>query len=67
MKVNLMRHFICLKTKMTEFRVGCFHIFFPKQMKENTLKVLNIVQVVNDYITQSKMIVSFFGDELSVK
>ena len=29
--------------------------------------VLNIVQVVNDYITQSKMIVSFFGDELTVK
>ena len=30
MKVNLVRHFICLKTKMTEFRVCCFHIdFFP--------------------------------------
>ena len=29
--------------------------------------VLNIVKVVNDYITQSKMIVSFFGIELSVK
>ena len=67
MKFNLVRHSICLKTKMTEFRVGCFHInFFLKQMR-HTLKVLIIVQVVNDYITQSKMIVSFFGDELSVK
>ena len=38
---------------MTEFRVDCFHInFFPKQMRETyfSLKVLNIVQVVNDYI-----------------
>ena len=35
MKFNLVRHFICLKTKMTEFRVGCFHIdFIPRQMKE---------------------------------
>ena len=33
----------------------------------HTLKVLNIMQVVHDYITQSKMIVSFFWDELSVK
>ena len=41
MKFNLVRHFICLKTKMTEFRVGCFHInFFPKlkQMKETYFK-----------------------------
>ena len=61
MKVNLVHHFICLKTKMTQFRVSCFHIdFFRRQMKENTLKVLNNVQVVNNYITQSKMIVSFF-------
>ena len=29
--------------------------------------VLDNVQVVNDYITQSKMIVKFFGDELPVK
>ena len=28
MKSNLVRHFICLKTKMTEFRVGRFHIDF---------------------------------------
>ena len=68
MKFNLVRHFICLKTKMTEFRVGCFHInFFRNRCKRHTLKVLNIVQEVNDYITQSKMIVRFFGDELSVK
>ena len=33
----------------------------------HTLKGLKIVQVVNDYITQSKMILSFFGDELFVK
>ena len=33
----------------------------------HTLKVLKIVQVVNDYITQSKMILSFFGNELFVK
>ena len=39
MKVNLVRHFICLKTQMTEFRVGCFHIDFPpRQMKETYLK-----------------------------
>ena len=41
--------------------------FFRNRRKRHTLKMLNIVQVVNDYITQSKMIVSFFGDELSVK
>ena len=34
MKVNLVRHFICLKIKMTEFRVGCFH----RQMKETYFK-----------------------------
>ena len=33
----------------------------------HTLKVLEIVQVVNDYITQSKLILSFFWDELFVK
>ena len=39
MKFNLVRHFICLKTKMTEFRVGWFHITFcPKQMKETYFK-----------------------------
>ena len=32
-----------------------------------TLKVLKIVQEVNDCITQSKMVISFFGDELFVK
>ena len=48
---------------MTEFRVGCFHInFFPRQMKETYFKgVKNNVQVVNNHITQSKMIVSFFS------
>ena len=68
MKVIVVRHFICLKTKMTEFRVGCFHIgFFPRQ-KTHTLKVLNNVQVVNNYFTQSKNIVSsFFWNKLSVK
>ena len=67
MKVYLMHHFICLKTKMTELSVGCFHIdFFPRQMKETYFKVLNNVQVVNNYIKQFKMIVSFFGNELSV-
>ena len=39
MKFNLVRHFICLKTKMTEFGVGCFHIiFFQKQMKVTYFK-----------------------------
>ena len=39
MKVYLVRHFICLKTKMTEFRVVSFHIdFFPRQMKETYFK-----------------------------
>ena len=33
----------------------------------HTLKVLKIVKVVNDYITQFKMILSFFGDDLFVK
>ena len=33
----------------------------------HTLKVLKIVQVVNDYITQTKTILSFFGDGLFVK
>ena len=68
MKFNLVRHFICLKTKMTEFTVGCFRInFFRNRLRRHTLKVLNIVQVVNVYITQSKLIVSFFGDEITVK
>ena len=40
MKFNLVRHFICLKTKMTEFKVGCFHInFFTKQMKERVSRI----------------------------
>ena len=57
MKFKLVRHFVCLKTKMTELRVGCFHIRFFSETDERDmlqLKVLIIVQVVNDYITNLK-------------
>ena len=38
MKVTVVHHFIFLKTKMTEFRVGCFHIdFFSKSDERDIL------------------------------